>query len=58
MIRWKGLPVFFISNGNKGKESRIAERQRERERESARGRALWQEKNSVTNKTDCWRINM
>jgi hypothetical protein len=44
---------FLISNGKKGKESRIAERQRERERESARGRALWQEKDSVTNKTDC-----
>ncbi len=29
MIGWKGLPGFFKSNRKKGKESWIAERQRE-----------------------------
>ncbi len=30
------MPVFFISNGKKGKVSWIAEKQRERERERER----------------------
>jgi hypothetical protein len=29
MIGCKGLPIVFISNRKKGKESKIAERQRE-----------------------------
>jgi hypothetical protein len=58
MIRWKGLPGFFISNGKKGKERGIMARQRVREIVCARGRALRQEKDSVANKTDSWRINM
>jgi hypothetical protein len=40
----------FISNGKKGKESWIAERQRERA--WVRGRELQQEKDGVGNKTD------
>ncbi len=56
MMGWKGLPGFFISNGKKGKESWIAERQRgrdrERERACMRGRALRQGKDSVGYKTD------
>jgi hypothetical protein len=50
MIGWKGLPGFFISSGKKGEESWIVERQRESVCE--RGRALWQEKGSIGNKTD------
>ena len=48
----------FISNGKKGKERGIAARQRVREIVCVRGRALRQEKDSVANKTDSWRINM
>ncbi len=48
MIGWKGLPGDFISNGKKGKESWIAERQRERE--CVRGSALLQEEDSIGNK--------
>jgi hypothetical protein len=51
MMMCKGLPGFFISNGKKGKESRIEERQRERM--CVRGRALQQEKDSVGHKKDC-----
>ncbi len=50
MIVSKGLPGIFISNGKKGKESKIAERQRERV--CARGRALQGEEGSVGNKID------
>ena len=46
----------FISNGKKGEESKIAERQRERV--CVRGRALRQEEDSISNKTDCYRINL
>ncbi len=33
-ISWKGLPGFFIFNGKKGKESWIAETEREHVREA------------------------
>ena len=51
LISWKWMPGFFISNGKKGKESKIEERQRERV--CVRGSMLQQEKDNVGNKTEC-----
>ncbi len=51
MISQKCYQVFFISNGKKEKQSEIAERPRERES------VLWQEEDSVGNKTDRYSEN-
>jgi hypothetical protein len=56
----KSARRFYIKR-KVGEERKLAERQREREREgrvNVRGRALWEEEYSVSNKIDCKRIKM
>ncbi len=47
-IGWKGLPVFYIKRQEGERELNGGET----DRECVRGRALWQEGDSVGNKSD------